>query len=377
MDKNKNRAICHLTSVHPPFDIRIFYKECVSLARAGYQTSLIAPIGEETIKNGVRVVPIKLPENRLLRILIAPFRMFRLAIQQKAAIYHFHDPELMLTGILLRLAGKKVLYDIHENNRLNILDKEYLGTFFKSVFYWGYLWFEKLAILFYHQLVLALSEETYRQYYSEKKSTVVLNFPLYKDIIIKNSDIKANIRFVYAGVVHPTRGVVFMIELIARLNEKGLNASLDLVGAIRPDGFFEEIQKLSKDYHITEKVNIHGFVDAPDVSKYLAGADFGLVFLYPYLRYKEALPTKIFEYMQQGLPVITNDFPLYKNYVEEMQTGICIDIEKLDEAINRILLLLDNPNSCQQMAQNGIELTQNRFNWSTQEAKLLELYASL
>lgn len=347
------------------------------MARAGYQTSLIAPIGEETIKNGVRVVPIKLPENRLLRILIAPFRMFRLAIQQKAAIYHFHDPELMLTGILLRLAGKKVLYDIHENNRLNILDKEYLGTFFKSVFYWGYLWFEKLAILFYHQLVLALSEETYRQYYSEKKSTVVLNFPLYKDIIIKNSDIKANIRFVYAGVVHPTRGVVFMIELIARLNEKGLNASLDLVGAIRPDGFFEEIQKLSKDYHITEKVNIHGFVDAPDVSKYLAGADFGLVFLYPYLRYKEALPTKIFEYMQQGLPVITNDFPLYKNYVEEMQTGICIDIEKLDEAINRILLLLDNPNSCQQMAQNGIELTQNRFNWSTQEAKLLELYASL
>lgn len=347
------------------------------MARAGYQTTLIAPIGEETTKNDVRVVPIKLPGNRLLRILIAPFRMFRLALKQKAAIYHFHDPELMLTGMLLRLSGKKVLYDIHENNRLNILDKEYLSPFFKSVFYWSYFWFEKFAILFYHQLVLALSEETYKQYYSEKKSTVVLNFPLYIDKFSKYKSIKANIRFVYAGVVHPARGVITMIEFIARLNEKGLNASLDLIGAIRPDGFFEEIQKLSKDYQLADKVNLHGFVDAPDVSKYLAEADFGLVFLHPYLRYKEALPTKMFEYMQHGLPVITNDYPLYKKYVEETQTGICIDVEKLDEATNRILHLLDKPNSCQQMAKNGIELTQNRFNWSTQEAKLLELYASL
>ena len=140
---------------------------------------------------------------------------------------------------------------------------------------------------------------------------------------------------------------------------------------------FEEIQKLSKDYQLADKVNLHGFVDAPDVSKYLAEADFGLVFLHPYLRYKEALPTKIFEYMQHGLPVITNDFPLYRKYVEETQSGLCLNIKNMEAMVAAIIELINDPQRLETLAKNGIELTQNRFNWSTQEAKLLELYASL
>jgi glycosyltransferase involved in cell wall biosynthesis len=373
----KKKLVCHLTSVHPPFDIRIFYKECVSLAKAGYQVSLIAPIHEPTLKEGIQIIPITLPKSRLKRMLIAPFRMFRLALKQKAHIYHFHDAELMLTGILLRLWGKKVIYDIHENNRLNILDKEYLNPFFKRFFYWGYLIFEKFALLFYHRWVLALSEETYQHYYSKEKSTVILNFPLYKKKPSVNKVLKSPLRFVYAGVVHPARGVLNMIDIIAKLNEKGINATLDLIGTIRPDGFLNTIQTLSENTQIGNKVFLHGFVEAPEVSKYLAEADFGLVFLYPFKRYQEALPTKMFEYMQHGLPVITNNYPLYKTYVEKTKTGLCVDVNKLDVAVEQILHLINTLEDWQQMAVNGIELTQKKFNWKSQEAKLLELYASL
>ena len=41
--KKTPTQICHMTSVHPATDIRIFYKECQSLAKAGYNVSLIAP----------------------------------------------------------------------------------------------------------------------------------------------------------------------------------------------------------------------------------------------------------------------------------------------------------------------------------------------
>ena len=81
--------------------------------------------------------------------------------------------------------------------------------------------------------------------------------------------------------------------------------------------------------------------------------------------------------MQHGLPVITNDFPLYKKYVEATNTGLCVNVNRPDEQVNAIIDLLNHPRRKEEMAKNGIELTQNRFNWTSQEAKLLELYASL
>ena len=33
--------VCHMTSAHQPGDTRIFQKECVSLAKAGYQVFLV------------------------------------------------------------------------------------------------------------------------------------------------------------------------------------------------------------------------------------------------------------------------------------------------------------------------------------------------
>ena len=49
--------ICHLTSVHERYDIRIFLKQCRSLARAGHEVTLVVADGRgpET-REGVRIV---------------------------------------------------------------------------------------------------------------------------------------------------------------------------------------------------------------------------------------------------------------------------------------------------------------------------------
>jgi glycosyltransferase involved in cell wall biosynthesis len=361
--------------VHPPFDIRIFYKECVSLARAGYQTSLIAPFGEETIKNGVRVVPIKLPKNRLLRILTAPFRMFRLALKQKAAIYHFHDPELMLTGILLRLAGKKVIFDVHENVRISLISKDWLPKTGAKIIAVLYFLLERVALLFFKHLVLA--EESYQNYYPQKKSVTVLNYPINGRQALNSKTYNEPWRFIYAGVVHPLRGIWEMLEIINRLNQKGIAVSLDLVGELRPRNLREQVISYLEQNKLNHLVTIHGKVDFTRVASFLTECHIGFSILHDIPNYRESLPTKIFEYMQQGLPVITNDFPLYKKYVEETHSGLCLNINNVEAMVAAIIELLNAPQHIEAMAQKSIELTQNQFNWKTQEAKLLELYASL
>ena len=44
---NKRYKVCHFSSVHKDNDIRVYAKECLSLADAGYDTTLIACDGQQ------------------------------------------------------------------------------------------------------------------------------------------------------------------------------------------------------------------------------------------------------------------------------------------------------------------------------------------
>lgn len=110
--------ICHLTSVHPIDDVRIFVKECISLATNGFDVTLIA-CGDnafEDIKNGVKRISLCVPvKNRLQRMIRRSKAVYQKALEIDADIYHFHDPELLPIGVKLKRKGKKVVYDSHED----------------------------------------------------------------------------------------------------------------------------------------------------------------------------------------------------------------------------------------------------------------------
>ena len=108
--------VCQLTNVHSPLDQRIYYKEAFSLAAAGYEVCVAGPgpSDMEGVRGGVRVVTV--PRGRgVSGRLVNALALFRKAASMRADIYHFHDPELLPLGLLLRLTGGKVIYDCHEH----------------------------------------------------------------------------------------------------------------------------------------------------------------------------------------------------------------------------------------------------------------------
>ena len=110
--------VCILTSVHPPFDNRIFHKEAKSLTKAGYDVTLIAQHDKDEVVDGIRIVPLPKPKNRIERMTKTVWMVFRLALKENADVYHFHDPELIIIGLMLRARGKKVIYDIQDTKTL-------------------------------------------------------------------------------------------------------------------------------------------------------------------------------------------------------------------------------------------------------------------
>src|SRR2546428_6863995 len=103
--------VCHLSSVHKRYDVRVFYKQCRSLAKRGYETTfVIADNKGDELKNGVNIIDVGAPTNRIQRITQTIFKIYKKALAINADVYHFHDPELLSIGLLLRLKGKKVIY---------------------------------------------------------------------------------------------------------------------------------------------------------------------------------------------------------------------------------------------------------------------------
>lgn len=82
--------ICHMTSAHSSEDVRIFHKECASLAkREDFDVYLVAT-GESREEAGVHVLGIgPKPSGRLERMKETAKRVYEKALSLDADIYHF------------------------------------------------------------------------------------------------------------------------------------------------------------------------------------------------------------------------------------------------------------------------------------------------
>ena len=100
------------------------------MAQADYETHLVAPDAPNEIKTGIHLYGIpRISNNRLLRMTKTVWNVYRHAVEIDVDLYHFHDPELIPIGLMLKMGGKKVIYDVHEDLPGDIITKNYIIFF--------------------------------------------------------------------------------------------------------------------------------------------------------------------------------------------------------------------------------------------------------
>lgn len=368
-NKIMQKRVVHLTSAHPRLDTRIFVKICSSLAKAGYDVSLVVADGkgyEE--KNKVKIFDVGKASGRLSRMLKSSALVYKKALKLNADIYHIHDPELLPYALLLKLKGKRVIFDSHEDVPRQILSKPYLN---------------KVLLKF-----ISYSSEIIETFICKQLDYIITATPFIRDIFLKSTNNCIDINnFPIIGELdnnkYPKKNQVCYVGGLTKI--RGCYEMIKSIGIVRNKeklvlaGLFDEdidlnVLKKEKGWSSTES---KGFQDRTGVKTIMNESFAGLVTLYPTLNYKDALPIKMFEYMSVGLPVISSNIPLWSEIINSNNCGICVDPLKPEEIAKAIDYLYEHPSEAKQMGENGRKAVNEKYNWSIEEKKLLMVYEKL
>jgi glycosyltransferase involved in cell wall biosynthesis len=362
------RKIRHLTSVHPIRDPRIFHKQCKSLARLGHDVGLVACHDRSEVIDGVRIVPVARPSGRLDRLLRVGWRLYRTAARERADVYHFHDPELLWVGVLLKLRGSRVIYDVHEDVPKQVMSKHWIPRWARPVVARAVAIAEQLAVKLLDGI--AAATPSIARKFPAGKTVVVQNFP---EASFASRDgnrtpfAERSDAFVYTGGLMEVQSVREMTEAFELLPE-GMTGTI--AGTFHPPTLEAEIAATPG----WRRVRYLGQVPRADIVRAMNDARAGLVLNHPTLNYVDAYSTKMFEYMAVGIPVVCSDFPLWVEIVSEADCGIALDPRDPQAIAAAIQGLSDDPERARRLGENGQRAIAERYNWEAELRKLEDLY---
>ena len=360
--------VVHVSSVHQAGDPRIFEKQSTSLRRAGYDVRLVAT-GRAPEHAELPVVAYPRSGRRLVRMTLGVARAVLRALRMRPTVVHLHDPELIPAVPLLRLLRIRVIFDSHEHIAASMPNKPYLpravhrvaqrlsGTLVSMV--------DRLASAIVTATPAIATE------FHNPRTVVVQNFPILDQWTESEASSRPGAQLVYVGGVTQGRGAFEMLEAMERLGESH-GARLVIAGPV-PEGLLAELRERPG----WRYVDYLGVLDRAQVADLLAKSTIGVVLFLPEPNHVKAQPTKMFEYMAAGLPVLASDYPLWRELVESAGAGVVADPQDIDAVVRQATYLLDHPAERAEMGRRGRELVETTRNWRVEAEHLVALYDDL
>ncbi|MPY93479.1 MAG: glycosyltransferase [Acidimicrobiia bacterium] len=287
-----------------------------------------------------------------------------------AELYHLHDPELIPVGLLLKLAGHRVVMDLHEDTPRQILDKPWIAPLLRRPAAWAMSAVEHVVLAAFDLVVAATPVIADR--FPDRKTVIVQNFP---DLAELGDEAAPPLSLrgpiaAYVGNVADTRGAREIVDAIGRV--RCGDARLRIVGQLQPAELADELAEQPG----WSRTTLTGFLDRAGVAEELNRAMVGLCTLHPTPAYLEAQPVKLYEYLSVGLPVVLSDFPRWR-HIEREGCGLAVDPLDSRAIAEALEWVFSHPDLAQEMGERGRRLVRDAFNWDVEAERLTRSYDRL
>lgn len=358
--------VCHVTSLHKRYDNRIFEKQCKSLVEAGFQVTLIVNdhLPSETIDQIEIVSTVKTHKSRIHNFLFSTGSILRKALEVNADVYQLHDPNLILLGNTLRKRGKIVIFDSHESVPDQIKEKVWIPAALRIPISMVYSLFEKHYLKKFAGVISVSPQIVDRLKKINQNTVMITNYPKIKKAELNRHPTKA---LCFAGTINAEWNHMEILDVIQSMED----VTYYLAGPFDPK-YLEELKK----HPGWKKVKYLGMISHKEVQEVYAKSGLGVA-----LNSSKQLGkigtlgnTKIFEFMEAGLPFICTDYILWKDILDQYKCGLYVDPKNKREIRDALVYLFDHEEEAIRMGVNGRKAIEEQYNWDHQKVIFLHFY---
>ena len=375
------KHVVHLASTHFTFDTRIFHKECVTLAKAGYKVTLLVqavpPEQAHGMYSGVEVMPLPQPPNRLARLTQLTHSQYSLAASYNADLYHVHDWELLPWAAFLQWrTGTPVIFDRHEYYVERFRETPHVHPWLRPFISKAYKLTERVLG---QRLagIIAVNSEMARSCHRFNRNVIsVYNYPK-RQLAERVPDVSSSNTVIYIGAMGKQRGYKILLEAMTLFRQQIPEANALLLGWLEPCDVRARYIDNEEMWLEQGGIRIVDKVPHDEVFTYLDG---GTVAWIPWLETSNntrGTPAKLFEYMAAGKPVVASRMGFIEKYVSETECGILVEPGNAQMHADAILCLLTHPDEARRMGENGRQAVLQQYNWEKESEKLLAFYRQL
>lgn len=367
-------------------------KEAASLARNGYDVLVIAihedELDEVEYIDGFKLIRVRLLSKKIGRNIFAKiikylellYRSMKYGLDFNPVIIHCHDIYPIITVFFLRLFLRnnvKVIYDSHEWWKESKEMEKYPKVIRKML-----LFLEKRMMTYSDANITVgenIANELKLQNNLDKGPLIIRNIPEYSNLKYDSESVlapvwkkKPNEKVI---MYHGTLSTLSNIDLIIDMANISRDRYVYIVIGEGP--LKENYMKKVNSLNLKERVIFIDYLPFKTLMTYIQTADIGLIALAAEsLSVYNALPNKLFEYIQNEVPIVSNSFPEIKNIIEKYNIGISVEDENPEEFL-KVLDFIFNSNNMYEEYIKNLKKIKIKLNWENEEVKLLDLYDQL
>ncbi len=362
-------TICHVTTVHQSDDVRIYERECRSLATLpGYRVVIV---GAGSLPEGSAVEHVALPPrptNRAKRILASQKRAFSATREVDADVYHFHDPELLPVALLLARHGKQIVWDAHENyeEQLSVDGaKDWVPGPVRNLTRSAMTKMLDLVDARAAGIVAATPDIADR--YHNPRTMLVGNESRLEDFAACAPDFGSK-RVLFTGQPHSRHCFPEVVDAVAALPD----LTLTLAGRQPTTPAWQEALA-----ELGDRLEYFGWLDRAALCRAMSQSAVGVVAYDDRPTHQKNSPNKIFEFAAAGLPIVSTPNASIRAMVEQGGFGVVAAGYAARDLEAALREALSDRERWQQMSDAARGWAQAQGTWEKSEAQLFELYRAI